>query len=434
MKRLYIVDPSLSDLRGHHYALTRAATLSAQSLGFAVHWLCSAQYSGALSIDGVTIDPAFRSTMYDRYMMKAPESRMASKLRSLLDRFALRREKLSPEEGFRQDLQSALARQGADAQDRIFIHTADGVIFRSIAGLLLGSNGAELPVLHVATPYNPTGVMPNKGAPEEISTAILALREKNLIDSKIFLYGENDQLATHLAANWSVPVRSLDLPVKPRETYKIQRAQAYRQGRLGLADDAFLVVSLGSARLEKGFDLFPDIIGHVFALAGNAEFPDVDPTKIKFVLHASPQIIGRHPDIAAAIEKLTAMESEHVELILDPLSDIDYENLLQASDAVMMPYSEKDYGIRGSMIVSEAIAAAKPIIATVGTYPGYAAAETHGRTAGSPQEFAESLLAIISDREASRERIERASDEFAARNSVEGYWQKCLNAEGAGIL
>ncbi|NOX94580.1 MAG: hypothetical protein GXP04_05645 [Alphaproteobacteria bacterium] len=437
MKRLFIVDPSLKDLRGHHYALMCAATLSAKSLGFEVYWLCSTQYSDARRIDGVTIDPTFNDTMYESYMMPPQRGGLVGKLRSFaaglfLNKNSASPKRISPALSFRRDLQAALARHNADEQDRIFIHTADGVIFRAIAELLLAREGAQLPIFHVATPYNPTGVMPNKGSWIDISEGISALQGSDLIDSKIFLYGENTQLAEHLASHWSVCVRTLELPVQPREARKLERAQAYRREVLGLSDDVFLIVSLGAARLEKGFHHFPEIVRHTAELAGRDDYPDADLKKIKFVLHASPQIIGRHPEIVAAIEKLNAMPRAQVELILEPLSDTDYENLLHASDAIMMPYSKKDYGIRGSMIVSEAIAAAKSIIATAGTYPGYAAAEAHGCAAGTPQEFAESVLEISADREAFKESAERISAEFVARNTVEGYWKKCLDAELAG--
>ncbi|MEZ5894189.1 MAG: hypothetical protein R3C58_13730, partial [Parvularculaceae bacterium] len=68
MPRLFIADPSLKDLRGHHYMLTRAATLSAQSAGFDVVWLCSAKYEGALDQAGASVAPVFGASMYDAYM------------------------------------------------------------------------------------------------------------------------------------------------------------------------------------------------------------------------------------------------------------------------------------------------------------------------------------------------------------------------------
>ena len=434
MNRLFIVDPSLKDLRGHHYALTRAATHSAQLMGFEVIWLCSADYAGAFTVDGVTVDPAFRSTMYQQYMLsKAAEQ----KGRSFFSRLWPKRKSKSPapiqqEHQFIEDLKASLMRHNAGGQDRVLVHTADGVVFRALSLLLLNEDASRLPRFHVATPYNPTGVMPNKGVPTEIDASIASLREGGVIDSRLFLYGENAPLAKHLAVHWGVRVSPLDLPVRAPARHKINQARIYRQETLGLDDEVFLVVSLGSARLEKGFDQIPAISRELFADLEGQLSEAGKPPKIKFLLHASPQIIGRHPKITVAINEFSTMSRDQVELILDPLSDADYENLLYASDAVIMPYSQADYAIRGSMIVTEAIVAGKPIIATTDTYPGYAASKMHGRTATSPREFAEAILALALDREASTERAQQASGAFIELNSVETYWKKCLDAEREG--
>lgn len=434
MKRLFIIDPSLKDLRGHHYALTLAATQSAQLAGFKVIWLCSAEYTGDLAADDLTVDPVFRSTMYQQYILP----KMAkSRVQLLLSRLWPKKN-TGPNEPFRQehqfveDLKISFARHNAGAQDRALIHTAEGVVFRALAPLLLGEGAASLPRFHVATPYNPTGIMPNDGIVAEIDASVASLREAGVIGSRLFLYGENAPLAEHLAAHWSTKVRPLGLPMRPPAPDTISAAKAYRRETLGLSDNVFLVVSLGSARLEKGFDRLPAIIRETFALIDGQPSTGPRSPQIKYLLHASPQIIGRHPTIAATIDELTAMPHNQVELILDPLSDVDYERLLLASDAVIMPYSQQDYEIRGSMIVSEAIMADKLIVATADTYPGYAASKTLGRTARTPHEFAEAVLAISSDGEETRRRAQKARKAFAEENAVETYWKKCLDAESEG--
>ncbi len=433
MKRLFIVDPSLKDMRGHHYALTRAATQSAQGLGFDVCWLCSAEYDGALSLNNVSIDPAFGETMYAQYMMRAPDKSESHWVSRFVKKLFPAKQMQSPkrEYAFLDDLRAALARHDANNEDRIFIHTADGVIFRALASLLLEDNDANVPKVHVATPYNPTGIMPNKGASEEIDNAIAALKEAGLIGSRLFLYGENKPLADHLSAHWRALVQPLDLPVSPPEAAVVEAAQQYRRNELKLGDNDFLLISLGAARLEKGFDLFPEIIRHALAMHAERNATSGEAARVKFLLHATPQIIGRVPEIAAAIEALDAFPKENVELILEPLSDEDYQKILYASDAIIMPYRKKDYGIRGSMIVSEAIVAAKPIIGTAETYPGEAALGAGGCAADTPQEFAEAVISMMGERKERESRGRAAAARYTEKNAVDLYWRKCLDAEAA---
>lgn len=435
MNRLFIVDPSLKDLRGHHYNLTRAVTTSAQNLGFAVTWLCSNEFDNARNIDGVTIDPVFRSSMYQQYMMP---NKTGGKRGSFFKRLWHKKAddqpaSLDQEQQFIADLRQSLANHKTNSQDRVLIHTADGVIFRALSQLLLGSDRETLPRFHVATPYNPTGIMPNKGDVLKIDASISALREASLIGSQLFLYGENQPLAEHLASHWGAPVRPLDLPVCAPTAEAINQGQIYRRDSLKVNDDTFLAISLGSARLEKGFEKLPAIISEINALLNDLPEGRPAPPKIKFVLHASPQIIGRHPKISEAIDTLSAMPRDLVELILDPLSEDEYEKLLFASDAVIMPYSVKDYAIRGSMIVTEAIVAGKLIIATKGTFPGYAASTMQGQTATSPAEFAKAILNLAENRTELTQQLDQAKMAFIEHNNVAKYWQKCLDAEKTGV-
>ena len=433
MKRLFIADPSLKDRRGHHYNLTRAITDSANQLGYLVFWLCSSEFEECGGPEGVTIDPVFRTSMYQQYMLHNTAKQKPKSLFSRLfpGKHITKPVSINQTQQFVEDLSTSLLRFEVTDQDRILIHTADGDIFRALPRLLMHSNNKSLPRFHVGTPYNPTGIMPNKGDAAEIDTAIFTLRNAGLIDSQLYLYGENEPLANHLANRWSAPVRPLDLPVRPPTAERLNKAKKYRHEKLGMGDDDFLVISLGSARLEKGFDKFPDIISALAMLLREEPIKPSFP-KINFVLQASPQIIGRHPKIAETIDTLQTKHGKLVDLILDPLSEDDYENLLFASDAVVMPYSIKDYAIRGSMIVTEASMAGKLIVATEGTYPGYAATRMHGKTAAKPADFAKAILDLAKNQKETTKQLEQAKTLFIEKNNFYRYWQKCLDAEKNG--
>ena len=325
---------------------------------------------------------------------------------------------------FAGDLGRAIRDLKIESDDHIFFHTADGSTYLGLSRLVETMIPDKLPTVHIVTPYDPVGVMPNCDDPEKIAEAVRSFEEQGLRGKNIFLYGENELLAKHLASLWSVPVRSLLIPAAPAEPTEIESAKAYRRDFLGLDEGAFVVVSLGSARMEKGFDLLPDIIQNTLKKTGN---------KVKFVLHASPQIIGRHPVIAETIDKLGRFDHARVRLLLNPLSLTDYRSLLLASDAVMLPYNKTDYLVRSSAVVSEAISSGKILIATADTYPGMAAIAAGGLTASTPSEFGAAISYATENRKSMQKSAMNARDRYLQENSISDYVKKAIRYTQSGV-
>ena len=410
--------------------MTRGATDSAQLCGFSVYWLCSRDFALDLTDDEHFVIPTFSQTMYHNYVRKNDGrlTKLASRVRNKFLRSKSDDKSHAPAV-FKQELEAAWERHNISSRDRLFLHTGDGASFRALFQIAKERPEADLPNIHIATPYDPAGVMPNKGDPEDLHKLISELKQRNLIDRRVYLYAENPFLADHLSATWSCPVRTLETPVYEPTAQHSTNGQKFRTERLNAGPSDLVIASLGSARMEKGFYFMPDIIRRTFELAGNGEFAAVDPARIRFVLHASPQIVGRDPAILNAIEKLQALPPQQATLMLEPLSEADYQSLLFASDVVLMPYSEVEYKYRGSTIVSEAIAAGKPIVAKSGSYPAKAAQKYVGGAGQWPIDMAREILNICSHPDQIKAQAQQASAVYLALNRVETYWQKCLDAE-----
>lgn len=433
-RQLLIADPSLTDRRGHHYNLTRLAAQSAEEAGFEARWLVSRELNADLAAAHPEAIPAFASSMYDAYKPgAAPLPR-----RGLLQRL-LRPRPAAPETAapapdlalsMLEGLLEGIEESGAGPADHLLFHTADGATYRAVGQLLEMRDPASLPIIHLCTPYDPVGVMPNRKTPEEVAAPIHKMEERGLLGSRVHLYAENDGLASHLSTLWEVVVSPLPLPVEEAGDDIGAEISRFRQEALGVAPDSFVVASLGAARLEKGFNMFPDIIRRTYELAGTPEFPGTSAEKIHFALHASPQIIGRHPVIAAALEKLEALGSDRVTLLIEPLSDLGYRTLLEAADAVCLPYNTKDYRVRSSGIVTEALAAGKYLIASSGSYPGHVAENCFGGTGETPMEMARSLLTLIASKEERDARFRDAVDAFRTENAVPNYIRRLKGITG----
>ncbi|MEM9619530.1 MAG: hypothetical protein AAF936_16370 [Pseudomonadota bacterium] len=312
-------------------------------------------------------------------------------------------------------------------EDRILIHTADGATYSAIVEIFKSKELTSLPLFHIVTPYDPVGVMPNRASPQEVAQSIDFFKSLNLIDKKIYLYAENEYLARHLSGLWRTTVRTCALPAEAPCQETIKTAAVYRTEHLGISDNSFIISSLGSARVEKGFHLFPDIIQHSFRALESQN----DATKVRFVLHASPQIIGRHPTIAESLKRLENEPQSRVLVLHDALTSADYENLLLSSDAIMLPYQRDDYRVRSSGIVNEAIAAGKILIATKDSFPGNRAVECGGAACVTTTEFGQAAARIARDPAAYRKAAAMAQAKYVQKYASQNYARLLLAVESS---
>jgi glycosyltransferase involved in cell wall biosynthesis len=414
--RLVIVDQSLKDIRGHHFTLTRDITKSAIRAGFDVIWYCSTEFkpSPDLNTYGAEIRPVFKICMYDRYKKNS----------------GAKAKGVSLEDSLLQALTQGFKADNITSADRVLLHTADGATYLAISKLILDLPAKSRPVFHICTPYDPVGVMPNRDDPDDIFQSIARLKEKKLIGKKAFYYGENPFLAEHLSEIWDIPVNPLELPAsEDRSQISKTSLIQYRRETLGIGPNVFLTVYLGSARLEKGFQHLPYVVSRAFEFAGKGTFKDVRPNTFHFAFQSSPQIIGYHPDVKKALERMDVMPAGQVTCLRHSLSDEEYSKLLHAADAVILPYEADKYRVRGSGIVSEALTAGKIILATKNSYPAKRMFKGAGASAESPQEFAKAILSIIKNKEGYARNAKKGSIQYHKDNALQSYWPKCLKVE-----
>lgn len=414
MKRLFVFDPSLVDAQGHHFTLTLNATRSAQACGFHVTWVCSTQFDAqSLAVPAdVVVQPVLSWSMYDAYRDDGDAAEPTG-------------------ESFAEMLGAAMDSCAMTEDDRMLFHTADGVTYLGLELALRDRPAAATPIMHVCTPYDPVGVMPNRKDAKEISRAIAKLDKAGKIDTRVYLYGENKYLAAHLAALWGVQVTALDLPVAPQIEPSQAARHQFRREQLGITPDTFLCAYLGSARLEKGYQKLPFVIQNVQRIVSSKPYAGPDAPRIHFAMQSSKQVVGYHPDIITAINRIEALEADNVTLFHNALTTEFYDNVLFASDVMMMPYELNEYRVRGSGIVVEALNAGATIVATEGSYPGLVALETGGAVATKPKDFAQAIVDLAVNAKQTRKRARQASQHYRAHSDAANYWPRCLAREAA---
>ncbi|MDX2308694.1 MAG: hypothetical protein NW216_10685 [Hyphomicrobium sp.] len=430
--RFAIADPSLRDTRGHHHALSTRIAESARIAGLSPAWICHRSASFPDSNE-LAIAPIFSVSMYDAYEKnRKPQADAAwsDRLPMIGSWLAAKRKPQSkvPHEALAADIREGAARLKLTNRDRMLFHTADGHTYAALHLLLSDDRAESLPVFHVCTPYDPVGVMPNRVADMPIVHSVTAWKARNMIGRRLFLYGENERLSAHIANVWktrvdALPLPAVDAPVTTPDMVTKHWDRAAESGTLK-------IVHLGPARLEKGFHLIPDIVAEALRVLEADGIP-AKAEPLRFVIQATPQIVGYNPQVLKAIDRLRSF-GDTVRLITDTLDDKTYAELTATSDVVLMPYGQKEYAYRSSGVVSEALSMDKIIVATANTYPASMIAEDSGLTASTAMEFGRAIARIYEERDAFRAGAVRQGALYRSNCAPNRYVERCLEAEASG--
>jgi glycosyltransferase involved in cell wall biosynthesis len=139
-------------------------------------------------------------------------------------------------------------------------------------------------------------------------------------------------------------------------------------GREGRDPSPSIVVALGDARKEKGFDILVDaVINAASSKLGQ---------KLAFKVHCP--VHATHRDMQLHVDRLRKLALGNVHLIPEFLSAQEYYSLLDSADIVVMPYRQASYACRTSGPLIEAMAAGKIVIGTDRTWLSEAIAEYGG--------------------------------------------------------
>lgn len=437
--RLVIVDRSLTDERGHHFALTKVVTAGALAHGLQVSWYTNTAFNPALAMDGVHTRGVFAHSTYERFRKEQAgnddtqssrgggfraSAAVVIRVRNSLVYRVTKMLRKSPVDlaardvpvasaaapdnspaGMARALADALAVDGIGADDHVLVHTTDGEMYRVLLQLALtGALVGATPRLHLVTPYD-SGTMPHYAAGLAVDRVIRYLDLFNLIGSKIFLYAEHAALARDLATRWGVPVDSLPIP-PPTEALV---DPVNRTGPLTIA-------YLGAAREEKGFLLLPDIIDRSLEEHGS---------NLRFIIQCSPQIVGYTAKIEAAIARLKEHPAGRVRLIEKGQAMSDYYAVLREADVILACYDREKYKVRGSGIAVEALVFGSMLIASPETSPAVIAGRA-AVTASSIDEIVSRIREILHSRTEFARTAAECRAIYLRENSANAYVARLL--------
>lgn len=229
-----------------------------------------------------------------------------------------------------------------------------------------------------------------------------------LIGHKLFFTTENEAVAKIYREQYGVETKILPVPLAVSRSSRL----AEKIVRLGF---------FGYSKTAKGFHLLPDAAAICLDAGLNVEF------------HIHVQHSNWEQATIEAESRLRSMPNVH--LIEGPLQSYEYIAETNKADVVLLPYDPMLFGMRGSGIFTESVAAGRSIIASDGTYAaesirmGVAQGEIF--TPYNAQELADAIARILPRLCQMQASAGVQADIFARKHSGDAYVDVLLSLLGA---
>lgn len=337
-KTLYIIDPFLRKVGGHHHTHDQAIIEAANSAGYG----CTVLASHDIAPEIAESFPV-RRVFHEHYSLWWPNEALLRipRMGKLLD-------KLFINLLFFWRLLRTLGRERLTPDDIVLIPTITHRMLYGCAWWYRTLPRHRRPrfilLLHIASwPH-----FENRG-----TYNALRMLERTP-DGQVSLCTHSDRLAREFARFTRLPVRVLPIPIVPSPP----TGEELLLPSLDPARRCFMY--LGDARDEKG------LVEILQAIQQLERLDELD--RFNFVLQ-----VTRAPDkqlerCYTLIEQLERKQLPNVVFIHQTLSPGEYQALLGRADVILVPYLRSEYVSRISSVFAEALASGKPVIATDDTW------------------------------------------------------------------
>ncbi len=325
-----IVDPSLRDFIGHHYAYDASVARAASAAGFRAVTLAHRRVLSEIAAS-LAVVPCFRRDMWTGNHFA---SYLPRRLRTA-------GEILLTNHDFSRDLHAGIRELSTPPGSILFAH----MVFRNQLTALAQFVSSQPPAAPLSV------ILLFRYQPEFYDNPISARAFRTLeraaaTGRRVRLASDSARLSREIGRLTSLPIEVMPVPHTLATPVPATKEPRHR----------LRFVSLGNARDEKGY---LEILEAIRVLDRSNELDGIE-----FVLQSNDAA----PDVQAAIAQFSQNRPANVTLLRRALSPEEYENQLLAADVVLAPYWRSIYSDRTSGVFLEGLAAGKIVITTRDTW------------------------------------------------------------------
>ncbi len=337
MSSFVIVDPSLRTFNGHFLHYDNAVAKAASERGYRVVTLAGANVHVELPCQFKVV-PCFQRDLEEPFF-RGGLTQAFTAVRYV--EHALRRR------AFARDLHRATKELELDASSVVFVHTVTEHYLPPLVDWLASLPAASRPQLCILLRYAPS---PNPFYPQSIAAdgyrRGLHYIESSAVRPWVTLLTDSDQLQREYGELTDLPIHVMPIP----------HARLIDGAAAGAKPAAHTMTYLGNARATKGFHYLPFVIEELYdEFASGA-----------WVAEFQANVMFAHDQESHLA--LTRLRCLPVTLHEHELTEAEYAALLARSSLVVIPYQQLYYFAQTSGVLSEAIAAGKPVVAPRGTW------------------------------------------------------------------
>lgn len=375
-RKLLIVERKLVRNHGHHH--TQIAALKKLFPDFDYHLMTGEDYDGFLGASAARMSGRSRDLSKLKWRISHGTGRQKADafLRAMLSGRLL----TLPNSPYGNELQEVCARLGFGRSDLILVPSADLETLESLSDLI-AVRKADTPRLIVRFLDIDLG---------EHKKARRQKRLKKVFDTVsthggLSLFSETEEMAAAMKKRYGLDVHGefyLPCSFDPGD----QVPGPERPG-----DAPFRVGLFGGARPGKGYERISGIVACLEKLV-EVRRPS---SPVEILLQGTERDYGPGGVYEFAGAYVEAGGPLRVVRLTDRLSPEDFRDRFLSVDAILLPYDTKFYGLQGSGIIQDAVAARKSIIHTRGI--AMQAFLSHGNaiSAVSDEEFAQAIVTMV---------------------------------------
>ncbi|WP_324282705.1 glycosyltransferase [Cyanobacterium aponinum UTEX 3222] len=311
---------------------------------------------------------------------------------------------------FTNSLQKIIEKLKLTSEDQVFIHTISIEQIEDLLYLLQSQKvrfqGDMLPIkhphYHIMLRRDIDDDLVKNARGIGIKSCLELFYQSKLYPNKIEFYTDTEELVNRY--NSLSPVKLKLIPVPFR--------QEKLKENIVKKDDNYPIhiVFLGDARKEKGYLYLPEIVENLWQdyLSNN---------KLKITIQSN--FNNQDREIVTSRLILETYPEDKVKIIKNPLTTSAYYQLLNSADLLIIPYDNYSYRYRTSGVLTESLAAGKPVIVPKDTWLSEQIDENRGIIYDSPHQITDAIIKIINNLTIYQENAQKFSVGWCKKNSTD---------------
>lgn len=293
---------------------------------------------------------------------------------------------------FQESLETVIKELELTPEDHIFIHTIGIEQIEELLLILKDKNISQLPHYHIILRRDIDDKLVKNAQGLGIKTCLDLFYQYQLYPNKVEFYTDTQELVNRY--NSLSPVRLKLIPVPFRQEILAENIVKKTENQ------PIHLLYLGDARIEKGYLHLPRIVKDLWQ-------DYLSTNKLKITIQSNFNINSGEAGILASRLELETYPQDKVTIIKNPLTTSAYYQLLNSADLLVIPYDSVSYRYRTSGVLTESLAAGKPVVVPQNTWLANQIDESRGVTYQNPEEITQAIIKIIDNLKVYQENAEK---------------------------